>query len=156
MLSIFMVGGPLPNLAAARSRIARRSPTCNAGTRMIPSPGRRCGQRQLGHELDCGIEAAADAGSDLLHISGIPGDKLIRRDQREAFDLGLGNQHAVKWVLVDRRQIQGSHCVLARDGELAPAIVDQAASQSARLNAKVLPAEPMLDGDFPKAHGAEP
>jgi len=91
-----------------------------------------------------------------VHISGIPGDKFIGRDQREAFDLGLGNQHAVKWILVDQWQIQGSHRVLARDGELAPAIVDQAASQPARLDTKVLPAEPVLDGDLPKAHGAEP
>jgi hypothetical protein len=41
MLSIFMVGGPLPDLAAAPSRIARRPATRNSrkwrdsGTRLI-------------------------------------------------------------------------------------------------------------------------
>jgi len=91
-----------------------------------------------------------------MHISGITRDKLIGRDQREAFDLGLGDQHAIKRVLVDRRKIQGSHGVLARDGELAPAIGDQAASQPARLDAEILAAERMLDGDLPKARCAEP
>ena len=36
-----------------------------------------------------------------MHISGIPGNKLIGRDQREAFDLGLGYQHA-RWRLIHR------------------------------------------------------
>jgi hypothetical protein len=55
------------------------------------------------------------------------GDNFIGGQKDQTFDLRLRKQHAVKRVLMDRRQILGCHGMLAQDGEFAPAIVDEPA-----------------------------
>src|SRR4030095_1636956 len=45
--------------------------------------------------------------------------------------------------------------VLAGDGKLCVAIVEQPSAQQARLDAEVFPSEAVLDGDLPQAGGAE-
>jgi hypothetical protein len=58
MLSIFMVGGPLPDLATAPSRIARRPATCNSDTRtMLVGCSALPAYKEAGHTTGIGPKA---------------------------------------------------------------------------------------------------
>ncbi len=70
--------------------------------------------------------------------------------------MGLGDQHAIERIFVNRRQIQSRQGVLARDREFTPAIVDEGAPKSLRRDVEIFATERMLDRHFPKARRAEP
>ena len=70
--------------------------------------------------------------------------------------MGLGDQHAIEWIFVNWRQIQSRQGVLARDSEFMPAIVDEGAPESLRLDVEIFATERMLDRHLPKARRAEP
>ena len=89
-------------------------------------------------------------------MSWILSNLFIRRDKDHAFDTGLGDQHAIEWIFVNWRQIQSRQGVLARDSKFMPAIVDEGASESLRLDMEIFATERTLDRHFPKARRAEP
>lgn len=81
---------------------------------------------------------------------------FIRRGKDHAFDMGLGDQHAIERIFVNRWQIQSRQGVLTRDGKFMPTIVDESAPKSLRLDVEIFAAERMLDRHFPKARRTEP
>ena len=80
-------------------------------------------------EINCKSKSA--------YLSWILSNLFIRRDKDHAFDMGLGDQHAIEWIFVNWRQIQSRQSVLARDSEFMPAIVDKGAPESLRLDAEI-------------------
>jgi hypothetical protein len=64
-------------------------------------------------------------------------NQRIRGQQGDAFDHRLGDQDAVEGVLVDRRQAVERDGVLARDQQLAIAVIQKTATQPGTLTRKL-------------------
>lgn len=58
-------------------------------------------------------------------------------------------------ILVNARYAVDSNDVIAHDGQLAIAIVEQSAAKQPGIDLKVLAAQPTLDHNFPQTGGAE-
>ena len=80
---------------------------------------------------------------------------VVSRQQSDAFHRGLSDKQTIKRIFVDVRQIVDGDRVLAENSQLAIAIVQQASSQHACIDPKVIAAQPVLDGDFPNAGDTE-
>src|SRR5882724_3929311 len=87
--------------------------------------------------------------------SGVSGQGPVGGEEGDALAQGLGQQQAVERIFVQRGQTIEVHRVLAGDGKLDVAVVEQPPAQQARLDAKVFPPQGALDGDLPEARGAE-
>jgi hypothetical protein len=93
--------------------------------------------------------------SNLAHRPGIPGYPLIRGQQGDTLHRRLGNEHAIKGILVQRRQAVDEHRMSAHDREFFVAVLQQATAQQPRVDDEIVAAEHALDGDFPQTRGAE-
>ena len=79
-------------------------------------------------------------------IGGDEGDALAER---------LGQQQAVEGIFVQVRQRVDAHRVLAGDGKLDIAVVEQTPAEQAWLDAEIFSAQGVLDRDLPQAGSAE-
>jgi len=93
--------------------------------------------------------------SDKSNRPGIFRHQRVGRYEREPFNHRLGNEHAVKWVLVNGRQARQRDRVSAGRRNLAVAIFGQAPGKGGDIDAKVIAAATGLDRDFPQADSAE-
>ena len=65
------------------------------------------------------VRTISNWSSNPTHRPGITGHDFIRRQQQGPFGFELGDdQHAIKGIFVNRRQMHGGHGVLADNGEL--------------------------------------
>jgi hypothetical protein len=94
--------------------------------------------------------------SDLANRSRIARHDLVRGQQQRAFRFGLGDEHTVERVFVDGRQMCRGHGVLTRDPKLGVAVLEQPAAEYVRIDPEIVTSQPVLDGDYPEAGGAEP
>lgn len=92
---------------------------------------------------------------DLAHGPGVAGELLVACEERDAFDQGLGQQEAVEGIFVQRGQAIDIHRMLAGNGKLGVAVVEQSPAQQTRLDDEVRSSQGLLDGDLPQAGGAE-
>src|SRR5258708_6858433 len=91
----------------------------------------------------------------LAHGPPVLGQLRVAGQEGDALAEGLGQQQAVEWIFVQGREAIDAHRVLAGDGKLDIAIVEQPPAQQARLDPEVLPSQGALDGDLPQAGRAE-
>ena len=82
-------------------------------------------------------------------------DNRVGGQQQDALDYRLRYEQAIEGVFVDRRPIGDRHGMLASDGELVIAVVQQAAAQEPRIGAKIGTAEAGFDRDLLEARRAE-
>lgn len=80
---------------------------------------------------------------------GIPGK------QRDAFDTRLSNEHAVERIPMNQRQSGDFENVFRPNLKFVIAILHQVVPQSRWFDRKVLPAERLLDDNFPNACSTE-
>src|SRR5438093_8968356 len=93
--------------------------------------------------------------SDPSDRSAIARHLRVGGEKRDAFDEGLRDEESIERILMQWREHVDIHGVLAGDRQLGVAVVEKSAAQEARLDAKVLAAEGVLDRDFPETGGAE-
>src|SRR3990172_564009 len=93
--------------------------------------------------------------SDLAQGPGVPGELLVAGEKGDALAEVLGQQQAVEGIFVQRGQAVDIHRVLAGNGKLGVAVVEQSPAQQARLDDEVRPSQGLIDGDLPQAGGAE-
>ena len=93
--------------------------------------------------------------SNGLDRTGIPGQLLVHRQQRNAFNLRLRHEYPVKRVIVNRRQLANRKRVIRANRKFPVTASQKAVSQLPRVNAKVASAERALDHDLPDARRAE-
>ena len=74
----------------------------------------------------------ARSRSDLPDQVGILRHQRVAGQKRDGLRNGLGDQHTVEWVLVQRRQKVDGDGMGARDRKFDIAVVDEAAPQKAR------------------------
>jgi hypothetical protein len=79
----------------------------------------------------------------------------VGSEQRDPLDERLREQKPVEWILVQRRKAIDVDGVLAGDRKLRVAVIQERATQDARLDAEIIAAEGGLDRDLPQARGAE-
>ena len=94
---------------------------------------------------DCCLLAAPR----FLHLAdgaGVAGQLRVGGQEGDAFGEGLGQQQTIEGVLVQRGQAVAAYRVLAGDGQLGVAVVEQTAAQQARLPAEVFPPQRALTG----------
>ena len=87
--------------------------------------------------------------SNAPNRSGILRHYRIAGEQGNAFDNCLRHQNAVERVFVNRRQSFSSDNVVARDGQFAVAIVEQAATEQPGVGSKIFSAQSALDRYLP-------
>jgi hypothetical protein len=79
----------------------------------------------------------------------------VRREQRNTFDHRLRDEDSIEWVFMEKRQSINCECVVTADQQLAVTVVQQSSTQQSRIRLKVASPKSSLDGNLPKAGGAE-
>ena len=77
----------------------------------------------------------------LAHGPRVAGQLRVAGEEGDAFAEGLGQQQPVEGIFVQGRQAVDAHRVLAGDGKLDVAVVEQTPAQQARLDAEVFPSQ---------------
>jgi hypothetical protein len=85
----------------------------------------------------------------MAYLPWISRNEFIGCGKHDTFDLGLSDQHAIKWIIMDWRQTRYRQSMLARDCKLMPAVLDQGASQPGWLHPEIFAAKPVFYGYFP-------
>jgi len=91
------------------------------------------------------------------HADGpwITRNHLVRSQKLDSLDRCLCDKDSIKGIPVDRRQGVDGQGMLARDGELLVAVVQEPSSEEPAVDLKIRATEPGLDRDFPHASSAE-
>jgi hypothetical protein len=76
--------------------------------------------------------------SDLPDRSRIARELRVARQERDALDERLGDQQTIERILVQRRKRVDADRVLAGDRQLGVAVVKEAATEQARLDAEIV------------------
>lgn len=57
-------------------------------------------------------------GLNIQYCHVVPKNIFINGNQDKFFNIGLGNKHPVKWVIVQKRKAANCHCVLKHNRQL--------------------------------------
>ena len=101
------------------------------------------------------LETPAALRSDLANRTAVAGQLFVGGEERNPLDQRLREQQPVERVFVEWRKRVDVHGVLTGDRKLNVTVVEQATTEDARLDAKVVAPEAGLDGDLPETGGAE-
>ena len=95
------------------------------------------------------------ADLNLPNRTAIARELCVGGEECNPFAQRLREQHPVKGIFVDCRQIIDIDSVLAGDRQLDVTILDEASTEHTRLNLEIVASERALDRDLPDAGCAE-